>query len=316
MAGFLSGLMGALKGMGGGKSGAGLFDAIDPALAGTPAGLARAPGTGGAMPDGGALSDVGDFRLTGNGRGGLMSAIPTAENAYAAPEAPAKKPGFLKRINTPDEATGLSFVERLDRFGRRGQDILEGGDRAKEIDALAASRMAERKNKLLAAQIDQLFGDDPRMAFAMKANPEKAAEALAAIYKSNRETRVVGEGSVVGDASGPAWMAPKYGQADGYGYSVDERGFKWGPQRGPTHQETETGRSNRVDEGLERDQLGVARGHLGVAQGNLGLSRERFNFDRTMKDRDLAGRSMSDPGGGGLSGMSTADLIAALRGAR
>lgn len=305
MGSFLSGLLGALKGATGGgaetapKVGGGLLGGLD-----------------GATEE--AASDLGDFRLTPTRGGGLMSQAATAANQYApvAPEAPAKKPGFMTRINTPDEATGYSTVDKWDRFGSTLMDIGDGGDRAAKVEATAAGRVAQGKNKLLMAQIDEMFADDPRMRFLLKANPEKATAAMADVYKSANETRVVGKGSSVGNADGVQWMAPEYGQADGYGYKIDEDGFNWGDQRGQTHQETETGRHNRESERLGFGNLGVAQGQLGVSQGNLGLSRERLNFDRFKDGRDGGAGGGGGLGSGGLSGMSTDQLIAALRGAR
>lgn len=318
MGGFLNGLLGALKGATSAGSDAtpkgvgGLLGGLDASLSGTPRGINAAPGTGGELP----VSDLGDFRLTSR-RGGLMAEPASIANEYAAtaPEAPNKKPGFFTRINTPDEVTGFSTVDKWDRFGSTLMDINDGGDRAAAVNATAAGRVSQSKNKLLMAQIDELFADDPRMRFLLKANPEKATAAMADVYKSQNETRVVGEGSSVGDAEGVKWMAPKYGQADGYGYKVDEDGFEWGDQRGQTHQETETGRHNRESERLGFGNLGVAQGQLGVSQGNLGLSRERLNFDRFKDGRD-GGAAGGGGGAGGLSGMSTDQLIAALRGAR
>lgn len=306
MGGFLNGLLGALKGATGiggedaPKAGVGLLGGLDASVSGA-----------------GEASDLGDFRLTPSRGGGLMSQAATAANQYApvTPEAPVKKPGFMTRINTPDEATGYSTVDKWDRFGSTLMDIGDGGDRAAKVEATAAGRVGQSKNKLLMAQIDELFADDPRMRFLLKANPEKATAAMADVYKSANETRVVGEGSSVGNADGVQWMAPKYGQADGFGYRVDEDGFEWGDQRGQTHQETETGRHNRESERLGFGNLGVAQGQLGVSQGNLGLSRERLNFDRFKDGRDGGvGGGGGGLGAGGLTGMSTADLVAALRG--
>lgn len=300
MSGFLSGLAGALRGLTGGArgGGGGLLGGLDAALAGTPGGASAPAGAGGMG------SDLGDFRLTA--RGGGLSAMPAQIGEAYTPAPVEKKPGFFARINTPDATTGLSFVDRLDRLGRRMQDITQGGDSAKEVDARAAGRLAAQRNKLLQAQIDEIFADDPRMRFLMKANPEKAAEALANVYKSRHETRVVGEGSAVGDGAGMTWMAPKYGQDDGYAYSVGPDGFRWGEQRGATHAEQETLRHNKATEAL-------GQGNLDVSRGQLGLGRDRLNFDRFKDGRDAPGGS---GGGGDLSTMSTADLIAALRGAR
>lgn len=292
MAGFLNGLLGALKGLGSGDQPAptgsgGLLEGL----------VAAAP-----------RSDLGDFRLSA-GPGGVSSLPADASTPYVA--APAR-PGFLDRINTRDDATGMSAVDKWDRFGGMLMDLDDGGDRAAKADAAAAGRAATTKNKALMAQIDQLFADDPRMRFLLKANPEAATKALADVYKSANETRVVGEGSAVGDGAGAKWTAPKYGVQDGYGYQIGPGGVDWGDQRGQTHQEAETERHNRRSEDLGFGNLDVARGNLGVAQGNLGVSRERLNFDRFKDGRDAG----SAGGGGDLSSMSTADLIAALRGAR
>lgn len=312
MGGFLNGLLGALKGAtsGGGDTGAGGVKGL---LGGLGASLpSGAPGA----VEGDPGSDLGDFRLTPS-RGGLMVQAATAANQYApvTPEAPVKKPGFMTRINTPDEATGFSTVDKWDRFGSTLMDIGDGGDRAAKVEAAAAGRAGQYKNKLLMAQIDEMFADDPRMRFLLKANPEKATAAMADVYKSANETRVVGKGSSVGDGEGVKWMAPEYGQADGYGYKIDGEGFNWGDQRGQTHQETETGRHNLETERLGEGNLGVAQGNLGVSQGHLGVARQRLDFDRFKEDRDFGGRSMGGASAG-LEGMSTADLVAALRGGR
>jgi hypothetical protein len=292
VAAFLSGLMGALKGLGAGGKGGGLFASLNPAAA--------SPG-GGAMPS---MSDLGDFKF------GADMAVQGVrpDGGVGTGAAPAKQPGFLTRMNAVDSATGMSKVDQFGRFGAQLQDIGDGGNRADAYAKTAAGRVSTAKQTLLNSQIDELFGDDPKMRFLLKANPEKATAAIADVYKSRNETRTVAPGASVGNGEGPRWMAPEYGQADGYGYRVDQGGFRWGDQRGPTHSEQETGRHNRRSEELGFGNLGVAQGGLGVSRGNLGVARDRLNFDR-----EKAG---AGGGGGAIDNMTPAELLALLRDAR
>ncbi len=284
MASFLSGLMGSLKGigsdLGGGvsKLGRGLMGAIDPALAGTPGGAARAPGSGGLLSaTDAAMSDLGDFKFGP----GLTVQGQTPATAPGVPKAP----GFFKRINTADAETGLSTVDKWDRFGGRLQDISDGGSRAATVDAQAKGRIGLAEKKALAAQIDALYPDDPQMAFLLKANPEAATKALSDVYKSHHEAANVGAGDtrVFGDPTrgGTTFMAPKYGVEDGYSYEIGPDGFDWGDQRGQTHGEVETGRHNREGEVVSRGQLEVSRRNAGTSAGHLGLARDRLDFDRS-----------------------------------
>jgi hypothetical protein len=294
MAAFLNGLLGALKGISGGASKAahGLMGSIEPETS---------------APDY-STSDLGDFHF------GPGLSVQGATPDQAGPVA--KKPGFLERWTTPDAETGLSKTDALRQFGARLQDISDGGDRSKEFDAQAKAGMLKTQQAKLSAQIDALFPDDPQMRFLLKTNPEKATAALADVYKSHHEAANVGAGDsrVFGDPAhgGSTYMAPKYGEADGYGYKIGPEGFEWGDQRGKTYGEAETGRHNLQTEANDRGQLGVAQGNLGVARGHLGVARERLNFDRA----GGAGGAGGDAGGGGIDHMSTEQLLALLRNAQ
>jgi hypothetical protein len=261
---------------------------------------------GSVAPSADSTSDLGDFHF------GPGLTVQGATPADAGPVA--KKPGFFKRINTADPETGLSTVDKFDRFGASLQDISDGGDRAKDVEARGKAGMLKSQQAKLSAQIDAMFPDDPQLRFLLKTNPDKATAALADVYKSHHEAANVsaGDSRVFGDPShgGSTYMAPKYGEADGYGYKIGPDGFEWGDQRDATHQEVETGRHNRQAEVHDQGQLEVARGNLGVARGNLGLSRERLNFDRS------GGASGGDAGGGSLDHMSTEQLLAILRNAQ
>lgn len=308
MAAFLDGLMGALKGVGhsvgsGATSlGHGLMGALDPASKA----WAMEPGSGGLMPDAAdlAASDVGDFKFGP----GLSVEGATPANSAGVP----KPPGFFKRITTADPLTGMSTVDKWDKFGARLQDISDGGDRAKAVDTTAADRISKSRQALLNQQIDQLYPDDPKMRFLLKANPEKATAALADVYKTRNEAYTLGEGQRRGADGHMIDYAPKTGVTDGYAWQTGPGGqVQFGQQRGQTYGEVETGRHNRAGENIDFGQLGVARQNAGTAGGHLELARDRLDFDRTGGVAGAAGG-----GGGGLAGMSTADLIAALRGAR
>lgn len=317
MGAFLSGLMGALKGVGGGLGKTvtradGLLGGLDTALAGTPVGAATAPGSGGTVP----ASDLGDFRLVST-RGGLMSMPAEVAKPYeAAPiEAAPRKRGFLERVSEVDPTTGYNKIDAIGEFGARLQDLDDGGDRASAVAARATGRLATAKNKALAAQIDALFPDDPQMRFLMKANPDKAAAAIADVYKSRNEAYTLGEGQRRGAGGQTIDYAPEVGVTDGYGYTTTADGqVRFGDQRGRSWSETEAERHNRETEELGQGNLGVARQNAATSGGHLGVARQRLDFDRA-KDARGAGEG-GFGGGGGLQGMSTADLIAALRGAR
>lgn len=306
MASFLSGLMGGLKSIGSGVGGA--ANGLMSTLSGTPASAAAAPGSGGLMS---AASLVGPEGFDW----GRAAEMPPPQPVVSA--APKKGlGGFLDKINTPGEKTGLSFTERLGRFGATLQDIDQGGDRADRYDTLAQGRLNDTKSQAakqaMAAQINALFPDDPRMQFLLKAAPDKAAGALADVYKSKNEAYTLGQGQKRGAAGEQIDYAPEVGVDGGFGYSTTPEGrVDWGTQRGRNWAETEAERSHREDEklgagrlGIAEGQLGIARGQLGVAQGHLGIA------------RDAAGRAAGGAPAGGLSAMSTADLIAALRGGR
>lgn len=254
------------------------------------------------------------------GTGGLMStAIDLAIKDVTggkSPEAPAeaataKKPGFFARINDVDDETGMSTVDKFDRFGASLQDISDGGDRAKDVDALAAGRLGKAKQTALAAQIDQLFPGDEnaQMRFLLKAQPEKAAGALADVWKSKNEATTLSKGQRRSAGGQVIDEMPDYGVDGGYAWERGADGFNWGDQRGLTHAEVEAGRHNLEQEKLGYGNLGVARQNAGTSAGHLGLGRDRLNFDRA---GGVGG--VNDGGGGG--GMSTEELLAALRGAR
>lgn len=315
MAAFLDGLMGALKGVGSSiGSGAsklehGLMGAIDPASKS----WAMKPGSGGQLPASAdlAMSDLGDFKFGP----GLSVQGTTPANSVGVP----KPPGFFKRINTADATTGLSAVDRWDKFGAKLQDISDGGDRASAVDKTAADRISKSRQAMLNQQIDQLYPDDPKMRFLLKANPEKATAALADVFKSRNEAYTLGEGQRRGADGHMIDYAPKTGVTDGYSYVTGPDGqVTFGAQRGRTYGETETGRHNLETERLglgnldvSRGQLDVSRQNAGTAGGHLAVARDRLDFDRS---GGVAGAN-GGGGAGGLSGMSTADLVAALRGA-
>jgi len=304
MASFLSGLMGGLKSIGSGVGGGG--KGLMGALSGTPASAAAAPGSGGLLS---ASSLVGPEGFDW----GRSAEMPPPQPVVSAA---AKKPGFFTRINTPSETTGLSFTDKLGRFGAQLQDIDDGGDRAAPFATLSQGRLKDAKSlaekQAMAAQINALFPDDPRMQFLLKAAPDKAAGALADVYKSKNEAYTLGQGQKRGQGGQMIDYAPEVGVDGGFGYSTTPEGqVDWGAQRGRNWAETEAERSHREDEklgagrlGIAEGQLGIARGQLGVAQGHLGIA------------RDAAGRAAGGAPAGGLSAMSTADLIAALRGGR
>lgn len=272
MAAFLSGLMGALQNVGAGlgngmsKVGRGLMGAIDPAMSSAPGGMARQAGTGGLLP---AIADItakdsGRFRAYADptlddpisrtlGRD-VMQRMPTLETKPQG--------SFLDRLREVDDETGLSQLDKFDRFGARLQDITEGGDRAADVDKLAAGRLAKRRQAALASQIDSLFPDDARMRFLLKANPEKATEALASVYQKEREPYTLSKGQVRGQGGERVDAMPDYGVEDGTPWMAGEEGFEWGRQRPRTWQEMETERANRADEEVARGNLGVSRGRL------------------------------------------------------
>lgn len=265
--------------------------------AGTPGGASAVAGTGGLMST---ALDLAIKDVTGG----------------KAPEAPAeaaaaKKPGFFSRINSVDGETGMSTVDKFNRFGASLQDISDGGDRAKDVDALAAGRLGKAKQTALAAQIDQLFPgeENAQMRFLLKAQPEKAAGALADVWKSKNEAYTLSKGQQRGAGGQTIDEVADYGIDGGYSWERDGNGMRWGDQRGLTHAEAEAGRHNLEQEKLGYGNLGVARTNAGTSAGHLGIARDRLNFDR-------AGGVGGVNGGGGMSTMSTADLIAALRGGR
>lgn len=317
MAAFLDGLMGALKGVGSSigsgasKAGSGLMGSLDPAAKA----WAMKPGSGGQLPASAdlAMSDLGDFKF---GPGLSVQGTTPANSAGVA-----KPPGFFQRINTADPTTGMTTVDKWDKFGAKLQDISDGGDRAKAVDTTAADRIAKSRQAMLNQQIDATYPDDPKMRFLLKANPEKATAALADVYKSRNEAYTLGEGQRRGSDGHMIDYAPKTGVTDGYGYVTGPDGqVKFGERRGQTYGEVETGRHNleteRLGEGnldVSRGQLGVSRLNSGIAGGHLDVARDRLNFDRSGGVGGVNGGGGG--GGGGLSQMSTADLVAALRGA-
>lgn len=316
MAAFLDGLMGALKGVGtsigagASKLEHGLMGAIDPKS------WAMKAGSGGLMPDVGdlSMSDMGDFKFGP----GLEVQGTTPANSAGVP----KPPGFFKRITTADPLTGMSTVDKWDKFGARLQDISDGGGRAKSVDSAAADRISKARQAMLNQQIDAEYADDPKMRFLLKANPEKATAALADVYKSRNEAYTLGEGQHRGAGGREIDYAPKTGVTDGYGWRTGADGqVAFGPQRGQTYGEVETGRHNLAGEletgrhnlageGIDLGQLGVARQNAGTAGGHLGVARDRLNFDRQ------GGAAGVNAGGGGLDSMTPAQLLEALRNAR
>lgn len=281
MAAFLSGLMGALKGVGSGVASAsrGLMGAIDPALAGTPAGSTRAPGTGGLMPS------VADLTAKTSGRS-LAYADPSLDDPISRtlgvdvmqrmPTLEAKpKAGFFDRIREADPETGMSFIDKAERLGAVMRDDGAGADSLAAIEKRAAGRLSKQAQAEMSAQIDALFPDDPRMQFLLKANPEKATEALASVYQKEREPYTLSEGQRRGQAGELIDYAPETGFEGGFAYSTDaDGGVRMGDQRPRNWDEVERERHNREAEAINR-------GQLGVSQGNLGLSRQRFQFDRS-----------------------------------
>lgn len=272
MAAFLSGLMGALRDFGGGAGKAvhGLMDGLDGAKGGMND-TARQPGTGGLMPAVADLKTTDDGRFTAYTDQRLgdtltrnlgveeMRRVPTMESS------PEK--GFFAKLREVDDETGMSKLDRFGRFGARLQDISDGGDRATDFDKMASGRVAKARQADLAAQIDSLFPNDPRMRFLLKANPEKATEALASVYQKEREPYTLSEGQVRGQGGRRVDGVAKYGVDDGTPWAADEDGFQWGQQRPRTWQEIETERHNR-----ERAEIG---------RGQLGVSRDRLAFDRS-----------------------------------
>lgn len=281
MASFLNGLMGALKGAGSGtaSAGRGLMGAIDPALAGTAGGAARAPGTGGLMPS------IADLTTTRSGRS-LAHADPSLDDPISRtlgvdvmqrmPTMEAKpKAGFFDRMREVDPETGMSFVDKAERIGGAMRDDGAGAAGMAAVDKRAAGRLSQQAQADLAAQIDSLFPDDPRMQFLLKANPEKATEALASIYQKEREPYTLSEGQRRGMGGELIDYAPETGFEGGYAYRTEADGdVQIGAQRPRNWDEIERERHNR-----EQERLG--QGGLGVSQGNLDLSRRRFNFDRS-----------------------------------
>lgn len=280
MASFLSGLMGGLKSVGSsmGRAGSSLVAAIDPALNGTPGGAARKPGTAGLMGAGElAASDLGDFRL----RGRVVEGVRPDGGVGLGP-VPAPKQGFFRRINEVDPKTGLSTVDKWDRLGARIQDIGDGGDRASQVDARAKGRISAQQQAELARMIDEQFGDDPRMAFLLKANPEKATAALADVYKSRNEAYTLSQGQRRSANGQMIEYAPETGVDGGYGYRTQaDGGIDWLERRAPSYSEEEAGRHNRATEGL--------------SAGDLALDRARLDLDRLRERRIGAG-------GGGSGG--------------
>jgi hypothetical protein len=279
MASFLSGLMGGLKGLGSGASG----------LMSTLAGAAGAPGmpAAGAGPGAGLLGAFQDMVSPEQIMGGLTSELmpseaPAMKTTDVVMPAATKKPGFFKRINTVDPETGMSFNDKLGRFGATLSDIDDGGDRASAYEKRASEQRGLTKQKALNAQIDALFPDNPQMAFLLKASPDKAAGALADVYKSKNEPFTLGEGQGRFEGRDRVAFNPEVGVQDGYGYATDgEGGVDWGDQRPRTWAEAEDERHAREQEAIGRGQLGIAEGQLGVARGNLGIARDRLGIDRT-----------------------------------
>lgn len=271
MASFLKGLMGALGGIGKGVGdgiglvGGGLMSALDGG-GDRMNDTARQPGTGGLMPAVSDLKTTNDGRfmayadanlddpLTRNLGISEMRRMPTMESS--------PKKGFFEGLREVDEETGMSKLDRFDRFGARLQDISDGGDRALDFDKMASGRVAKARQADLAAQIDSLFPNDPRMRFLLKANPEKATEALASVYQKEREPYTLSEGQVRGQGGRRVDGVAKYGVDDGTPWAADEDGFEWGQQRPRTWQEIETERHNRERAEIDRGQLGVSRDRL------------------------------------------------------
>ncbi|MBL8771147.1 MAG: hypothetical protein JNK30_07160 [Phenylobacterium sp.] len=270
MAAFLNGLMGALKGLGGKGSTPGLIGSVDAAVAGTPGGASATAGSGGLLPaaqdflmkDDGYFLGVGDPKgndaFSRNEGAAVMRRMPTLEAAGPEP-----KMSFFDRINAVDPTTGMSTVDRFDRLGAAMRDD-DSTERLTAIDQRAAGRLAKSKQAELAAQIDALFPDDPRMQFLLKANPQKATEALADVYKSRNEAYTLSKGQRRGAGGRTIDEAPDYGVDDGYAWERGADGFSWGDQRPPTWQELEAGRHNRVEEGYGGERIALHRARLAL----------------------------------------------------
>lgn len=193
--------------------------------------------------------------------------------------------------------------ERRENWTAKAYDVgsIMQGQAPNRMQELTASREAQRKEAedrermgQLQGMARELFPDNPRAQLAFALDPKAFGGVLTEGLKpQTRESGKVYVDPLTGEREGMARI-DQFG--DRYGF-VDpetlESGF--GAPRGPTYAE-ETGRRG------QEATAAIGMGNLGVAQGNLGMRRREF-------DR---GPASGGGAGGGLSGMSTEELLRML----
>lgn len=199
--------------------------------------------------------------LSGNGQGGGFPSLPglpspqeppfgaapqsvgdfmgaPAPQADASPPAPITAPitpptdagqgglsGFLshmvQKATHTDPATGMSFADRLGRFGGQITDMT-GDTRgaAAGYQAHGDANLAASKRAKLQQMADSL-GMSPREKLIFTADPEKWTAANA----KNLEAATVPGGDTRVTPGAPPYSAPKYGEEKGEGYSATPTGI-------------------------------------------------------------------------------------------
>lgn len=164
-----------------------------------------------------------------------VAPAPTAAEPPPGPSTPPSDDGpdgvsgflssLLQRAATQNPDTGMSFLDKLGKFGAQITDM--SGDTkgaAAAYDAAAAKRVAttqaDTKSQQLTAMAKQL-GLTGREALVFAANPDEWVKANA----GNLKNMLVPGGDTVLSPGQPAYTAPKVGQENGEGFSATPTGM-------------------------------------------------------------------------------------------
>lgn len=194
---------------------------------------------------------------------------------------------MLSKANTGTPESP-SFVDRLGTFGARLQDIDDGGDRAKTMQASRAASLKSAEQKKQSDYLDELaqrIGLSPGERLLMRVSPDKAAEVL-----SKKLSPLVVGGQVYQEGE---FKAPtEYGVKDGLGYSVGPQGLQELGRLSPSYAE-ETDRMKLNTPVSVGDGASLVDPRTG---------KPIYNNPKTFAPQK--------PAGGALSSMTTEQLIA------
>lgn len=145
------------------------------------------------------------------------------------------------------------LAQALESMNKGGQNVQSGGELAARLLAQAItqrgySRASEREaaaeQERAVAMAEAAYPGDPRAQALFLASPDAMIAAAAKGY----EPQVMSQGQTLRQPGGDTYTAPIMGVDGGFGYTQTPEQVQWGAQRGVSHGEAESQRSNMTAE--------------------------------------------------------------------